>query len=82
MQLGVCEGDAPLNCVVSLIHRTNDSCEAFLTRDVTLPLASVGLEKPAYSRARLRLHGANDSVASITLPEVAAALPAAAKTAH
>lgn len=74
LKIGMCFETMPVKCGAELLHRTNDNCEALLTRTIEIPLAKYNLHDPYFQGGSLTIFGAPDfmtgekSRASVQLP--------------
>jgi hypothetical protein len=70
LQVETCLETFPVQCTATLIHLSNDRCEALISREVKLTLEEAGLNDKYYSNASLTINGANGSKVSLGLPKI------------
>ncbi|CAF2840377.1 unnamed protein product [Rotaria sp. Silwood2] len=70
LKIGSCLDDFyPVQCDAKLIDlTTNDFCEAFIHRKVSISLRESGLDNGYYTGASIQIQGAGGSKATIYLP--------------
>lgn len=70
LQMGFCVKTYPLQCNAKLIDLTTDDyCEAFISRTVSISIHEAGLDDRYYTGASIKIQGAGNSNVSITLPK-------------
>lgn len=67
LRIEQCLESMPVQCTATLVHQTNDFCEALLHRTATINLADSGLNEDYFSNGSLVIKGSTSKV-QITLP--------------
>jgi hypothetical protein len=65
-----CAESFPVQCQADLVHKTNDTCEALISRKFSISLDEAGLNESYYSGGSLTVKGANNSEVTVRLPEI------------
>lgn len=69
LKMGTCLETFPVRCDVKLVEDFHgDVCEAFITEDISLPVASTPLADTYFNGASLIITGDNKSSVNIQLP--------------
>lgn len=66
--LSGCFESMPAQCNATIKHKTNDICQALITKDIKFNLRKYGLTDSYYEGAKLTIKGDHDSMASVKLP--------------
>lgn len=68
LDLQGCAETFPVQCQSKIIHRSDDACEALITRQAKFSLKKLGLTESYYSNGSLEINGSQGSSATVQLP--------------
>ncbi|CAF4002302.1 unnamed protein product [Rotaria sp. Silwood1] len=68
LKIGICLERYPVQCDAKLIDlTTNDFCDAFIHRKISISIHEAGLDNDYYKGASIEIQGAGDSKAFVSL---------------
>ncbi|MCX6118620.1 MAG: hypothetical protein NT027_13850 [Proteobacteria bacterium] len=69
LDVGACAESMPVQCRAKLIHKTDDTCEAYIMKTISISLKSAKLDSEYYADAFLTITGDQNSSVSLQLME-------------
>ena len=68
LKLEGCAESMPVQCQATIVHRSNDPCEAIISREAKFSLKKLGLTDAYYANGSLTIKGDQGSKATVTIP--------------